>query len=77
MVIKVVGKGCMTCENMYQATKSVIEKHHLEAELVYVKDLKDIAKLGIMRTPALIVDNKVKASGRGLNAEEIEAILGL
>ena len=38
-------------------------------------DFVQIAALGVMATPALLVDGKVLASGRVLNKDEVKALL--
>ena len=40
-----------------------------------VTDIKDIMKYGIMKTPGLVVDEKVKVFGRVPTAEEIKKYL--
>ena len=46
-----------------------------EAEIVKVKDIREIAARGVMVTPALVIDGQVKSSGKLLSPEEIEAML--
>lgn len=47
----------------------------LAAEIVKVKDLKEIVKRGVMLTPALAIDGVVRSSGRLLDVEKIKALL--
>lgn len=75
MEIKVLGSGCANCKRLYQNTKEAVEKAGIHANVVYIDDLKVIAKMGIMRTPALVVDNRLVNSGRVLTVEEIVTLL--
>jgi small redox-active disulfide protein 2 len=47
----------------------------LDYNLEKVTDIREIIKRGVMATPALVVDGKVKAAGRAPSVEEIKAIL--
>jgi small redox-active disulfide protein 2 len=42
------------------------------AEIVKVTDIDKIIEYGVMSTPALVIDGKVKSSGRIPEVEEIE-----
>ena len=48
---------------------------NLDAEVVKVQDIKVIASSGVLMTPALLVDGKVKASGKLLKVEEIKELI--
>ena len=75
MEIKVLGSGCANCKRLYQNTKDAVEKAGIKANVTYIDDLKVIAQMGIMRTPALVVDNHLLASGRVHSVDEIVALL--
>lgn len=40
-----------------------------------IGDLKEIMKYGVMSTPALVIDDKVVATGRTLSVEQIEKMI--
>jgi Thioredoxin domain len=48
---------------------------NLQAEVIKVQDIKAIASSGVLMTPALRVDGKVKASGKLLKVEEIKKLI--
>ncbi len=48
---------------------------NLDAEVVKVQDIKAIASSGVLMTPALRVDGKVKAFGKLLKVEEIKELI--
>ena len=43
--------------------------------MVKVQDIPSIMKYGVMSTPALVIDGKVKFSGKLATAEEIRGML--
>jgi small redox-active disulfide protein 2 len=75
MNIKVMGGGCRRCEALLSETKEAVKNLGIDAEVEYITDFAQIAKYGIMSTPALVVDGKVVSSGRVLKAKQIEAHL--
>jgi small redox-active disulfide protein 2 len=64
MKIEVLGTGCAKCNMLEQAARAAADKLGLQYELTHVKDLAKIAAYGVMMTPALVIDGKVKVSGK-------------
>lgn len=75
MVIKVLGSGCSKCESLLAAAKEAVQHLGIDAEVQYITDFAQIARYGIMSTPALVVDDKVVSTGRVLKADQVEAYL--
>ncbi|CCC57807.1 MULTISPECIES: thioredoxin family protein [Caloramator] len=75
MIIKILGSGCANCKKLEENTKKAVEELGIQAEIQKVEDFKEIMKYGVMRTPALVVDEKVKSFGKVLTAEEVKNIL--
>lgn len=76
MVIKVLGTGCANCRKLEANTRQAVEELGLDAVIEKVIEIKDIMKYGVMKTPALVVDEKVKIMGRVPSAGEIKKVLG-
>ncbi len=75
MNIKVLGGGCKNCEALLKAAKEAVEKKGIDAEVEYITDLEKIMGYGIMRTPALMIDEKVVSMGRVLKSKDVEKLL--
>lgn len=75
MIVKILGTGCKNCKNLEANAKEAIKELGLDATVEKVEDMKDIMAYGVMRTPALVVDEKVKVMGRVSKVEEIKEIL--
>ncbi|SHH36427.1 thioredoxin family protein [Tepidibacter thalassicus] len=75
MVIKILGGGCKNCKVLYENTQKALEELGVEATIEKVEDFKEIMKYGVMKTPALVVDEKVKISGRVAKPEEIKKVI--
>lgn len=75
MKITVYGSGCANCKRLFDNTKTAATNLGIKDEVEYVTDLKVIASTGIMKTPALVIDNRLVASGRVLTVEEVTPLL--
>lgn len=75
MIIKVLGSGCMSCKKLEANARKAVEELGIEATIEKVTDFKDIAAYGVMRTPALVVDEQVKISGKVVSVEKIKKYL--
>ena len=75
MNIKILGGGCPNCKKLMANTEEALKELNLEATVEEVKDVDKIIDYGVMKTPALVIDEKVKSSGRVLGTEEIKKLL--
>ena len=73
--IKVLGTGCPKCNSLEKLTRKVISDNGFDAEIEKVEDIMEIMNYGIMRTPALVVNNEVKISGRLPSEKELKELL--
>ena len=64
MEIKVLGPGCANCKRLYQEAERAVEQSGVPATITKVEAIEEIAAYGILRTPGLVIDGKVVASGR-------------
>ena len=75
MKLEILGPGCKRCEQLAENTKVAVHALGLDAQVVKVTDMQAIAGYGIMATPALVVDGRVRLSGRVATADEIGRLL--
>jgi len=75
MNIKVLGSGCDKCKKLEANVKEAIAEMGIEATVEKVEDFKQIMAYGVMQTPALVVDEKVKSVGKLLKPDEVKAFL--
>ena len=71
MQIKILGTGCAKCQRLEQLTREVVAELGIEAEFDHVRDMKMIMAYPVMTTPALVIDEEVKVSGRMPSKDEI------
>ena len=75
MEIKILGTGCANCKNLEKDARMAVEELHLNATVVKEEDITKIMSYGIMRTPAMVVDEKVLFYGRVPSVSEIKEML--
>ncbi len=66
MEIKVLGPGCANCHKMEEMAKTAVKELGIEAKIDKITDIGQIAMHGILSTPGLIVNNKIKHTGKPL-----------
>ncbi|HEX7583156.1 MAG TPA: thioredoxin family protein [Prolixibacteraceae bacterium] len=75
MEIKVLGTGCARCKSLEKATLQAVSESGIDATVTKVEDFLEIMKLGVMTTPALVVDGKVLVKGQVPSVAEISQML--
>lgn len=75
MEIKILGSGCSSCNDLLKRTEKAVDELGLEANFEKVTDMVQIMSFGVMKTPALVVNGKVKTSGRVPSVEDIKDLL--
>ncbi len=73
--VQVLGTGCPKCQQTAANAKQAAEAAGVQIELEKVEKPADIAKFGVMFTPALAIDGEVKVSGRIPTVDEIKGWL--
>jgi small redox-active disulfide protein 2 len=75
MKLQILGTGCAKCNALTMTTEKAAQALGLPYELEKVTDLKRIMAFGVMTTPALVVDGKVKVSGKVPSVDELKTML--
>lgn len=81
MTIKVLGPGCMNCKTLERRTLEAVQSLGIQATVDKVVDLDGIASYGVMRTPGLVIDEKLVWQGgvptvdiiKGLMTSQVKA----
>jgi small redox-active disulfide protein 2 len=75
MKIQIAGPGCPRCEVTERNVFNACAELNLAADISHVRDVKQLAALGVVLTPAVLVDGKVVVSGRVPTVAELKQIL--
>lgn len=76
MKLEILGTGCPKCRKLTELTAEAVRELGITAEISKVEKINDIMNYGVMVTPALVVDGKVRVAGRIPSRDEIKRLLG-
>ncbi len=63
ITVKVLGSGCKRCQNLESKVREIISANNIDAVVEKVSDIQEMISYGIMMTPGLVVNEKVKSAG--------------
>ncbi len=75
MEIKILGAGCVNCNNLEANTRTALAELGLTVEIDKVTDPSEIVAWGVMSTPALVIDDEVVLSGRVPTVRQLGELL--
>ncbi|MBR4976710.1 MAG: thioredoxin family protein [Thermoguttaceae bacterium] len=75
MLIQVLGTGCGACKKMAATVEQAANELELDFEFEKATAIDRIVAAGVIATPALVVDGRVRVVGRGLSLDEAKKIL--
>jgi small redox-active disulfide protein 2 len=73
--LQILGTGCPKCKMLVELTETTAKELGIEYELQKVTNISEIMKFGVMMTPALAIDGRVKAVGKVPSPDEIKKML--
>ena len=75
MEIKVLGPGCANCHKMEELAKTAVKELGIDARIEKISEIQEIMKY-TMSTPGLVVNNRLKHSGKPLpGLEKVKALI--
>ena len=72
MKIKILGPGCKNCKTLEKEVINALAEQEVAADVEKIEDMNKIMEHDILMTPGLVVNDKVKVSGRVPKQEEIK-----
>ncbi len=75
MKIEILGSGCPKCHLVENIVKEFVKENKIKATVEHVYDFNEIIERGIMMTPAISVDGKIRMEGKIPSKEELVRIL--
>ena len=73
--LQILGTGCTKCDQLTTAVRQVADASGIEYELEKITDFLRFADFGVMITPALVVDGKVKVCGKVPSVEDLQQLI--
>jgi len=73
--IEILGTGCPKCKKLAEVAEQAAREMGVEFDLVKVTDMQQIVSYGVLSTPALVVDGKVKIAGKVPTLDQTKKLL--
>ncbi|MCK5072804.1 MAG: TM0996/MTH895 family glutaredoxin-like protein [Bacteriovoracaceae bacterium] len=75
MKIQILGTGCPKCKQLYENAEKAAKESGIGCEIEKVEDIQEITNMGVMMTPALVVNGEIKSVGKVVNVEDIKKLI--
>ena len=75
MKIKILGTGCPKCQLTYKNVLKALEETDVEATVEKVEQIDEITAYNVFATPALLIDNEIKVTGRVPHLKELKKLI--
>jgi small redox-active disulfide protein 2 len=72
---QILGTGCPKCRKLAENTEAAAKALGIEYVIEKVTDITQIMGLGVMMTPALVVDGQVKVAGKVPSPDQIKKLI--
>ena len=76
MKFTIYGSGCAKCNQLTANAEQAAKDNNLDYQIEKVTEMNAIIDAGIMRTPALAVDDEIVVEGKVASAADIERLIG-
>ena len=75
MIVQIAGTGCAKCRKLYELAVEATGDLGISCDIVKVEKIKEIVALGVMTTPALLVDGEILSTGNVPTMGKLKEIL--
>lgn len=73
--IQILGMGCPRCAKLYAVAEAAAKELGIEYQIEKIADINKITDMGVMMTPALVINDEVKLAGKIPSSEELKKII--
>ncbi len=70
--IKILGKACTSCNKLNTMTFDILQEMGVAADIELIHDPDEIWRYGGLTTPALIINDQIRSSGKLPRRSEVE-----
>jgi len=75
MKIQIAGPSCPNCKTTEQRVVNACAELDVGADISHVYDYNEIASLGVLRTPAVLIDGEIVVMGRVPSVGELKKMI--
>jgi len=73
--MQILGAGCPKCRKLVENAETAAKTLGMDYKIEKVTEIDRILEFGVMMTPALVIDGKIKSSGRVPSVDDIAKML--
>jgi small redox-active disulfide protein 2 len=73
--IQILGTGCAKCKKLAEHAEKAAQELGIDYEIEKITDIIQITNFGVMMTPGLVIDGKVRTTGKVTSVEEVKKLL--
>ncbi|PJE80959.1 hypothetical protein CI610_00012 [invertebrate metagenome] len=73
--VKIFGSGCCNCETTFHRFEEQAKAKNMTIQLEKVTDIEQIMEAGILATPGVMIDGKIKHTGSVPDMETVTRLL--
>jgi small redox-active disulfide protein 2 len=73
LIIRILGTGCVSCNNLQTMVIDAMERAGVAADIEQIHDRDEIWRLGVLSTPALMINGQIKIAGSKPTLAQVEA----
>jgi len=67
----VCGPGCANCTKAENIVREAVAAAGMDARILKISDFAEMAKLGVLSTPAIVINGKIKCVGKVPTKNEV------
>ncbi len=71
LTIKVLGPGCANCRKLEEIARQAVQSLNVDADFLKVTDMQEIIAYDVLKTPGLVINDKLVSAGRIPTADHI------
>jgi small redox-active disulfide protein 2 len=75
MEIKVCGPGCANCNKAENIVREAVADAGVDAQILKITDFAEMAKIGVLSTPAIVINGQIKCVGKVPTKNEVSGWL--
>ena len=72
LTFRIFGPGCVSCNRIREMLIEIMQKLDIAADIEQIHELDEIWRHGVTTTPTLMINGKIKSSGRLPTPAELE-----
>jgi small redox-active disulfide protein 2 len=73
--IKILGPGCANCRKLEEIVRQSVATLNVEAQIAKVTDMQEVLAYDILKTPGLVINEKLVMSGRVPSPETVAELI--